>query len=103
MVVMIKLIEKFQGSNCSIIDIITATCAAEDCLDCSTSTQCRRCAYFLAKGSRECLSTCTGEAKFVYSGDVQGSICVGKFWPRGIKTFVMLNSIVHKISTAHKN
>ena len=82
--IMIKLIKKILGSNCSIIGItctcITATCAAEDCLDCSTSTQCRRCAYFLAEGSRECLSTCTGEAKIVYSGDVQGSICVGKFW-----------------------
>ena len=59
--------------------VVTATCLADDCLDCSSQTQCRRCAYFLAEGSRECLVKCTGEAKFVYSGEIQGSICVGKF------------------------
>ena len=59
--------------------VVTATCLADDCLDCSSPTRCRRCAYFLAEGSRECLVKCTGEAKFVYSGEIQGSICVGKF------------------------
>lgn len=59
-------------------DCKNASCIANDCLDCSSESQCTRCAYFLEEGSRECLVKCTGEAKFVYSGEVQGSICVAE-------------------------
>ena len=33
--------------------------------------------------------------------DELDSSWLGKYWPRGYKTFFMLNSTEHKISTAH--
>ncbi|KAK3598868.1 hypothetical protein CHS0354_008616 [Potamilus streckersoni] len=46
-----------------------------DCLECSDADTCKRCAYFIEESTQKCLTTCAGEAKVVYKGDIEGTVC----------------------------
>ncbi|KAL3875986.1 hypothetical protein ACJMK2_033879 [Sinanodonta woodiana] len=46
-----------------------------DCLECLDTDTCTRCAYFIEESTHKCLTTCTGEAKVVHNGSIEGTVC----------------------------